>query len=283
LVEVPIGGGSERPIGSDRWSSTVGLACTSDGKGLLVLAQENPGGPQEIVYVSRQTGMARKTTTGVNDYYSGLSITADSRSLATVPWVSSTDLWVGQWAAPDSFHPITTNGYSIWGTWTPDGKVVYANYGGGASAWIMEADGSGARQLAPTTPFNIGRFRVSPNGKYIVFNSWKTGSPHVWRMNLDGSNPRQLTNSPDDANYGAALSPDSKWVFSRVGRTITQSGKPGSTAMVAIVLVPSCRSTSLPSVAAVHCLVARWPCKRPSSTLPESLFRNRQPSRAWPI
>jgi hypothetical protein len=69
----------------------------------------------------------------------------------------------------------------------------------------------------------------------------------------------------------------------RARRTITQSGKPSSTAMVAIVLVPSCPSTSLTSVAAVDCLVASWPCKRPSSTPPESLFRNRQPSQAWPI
>jgi len=64
--------------------------------------------------------------------------------------------------------------------------------------------------------------------------------------------------------------------------TIADSAEPSSTAMVATVLVPLCPSESLTSVVAVHCLVASWPCKRPSSTPPGSLFGNRQPSRAWP-
>jgi hypothetical protein len=53
--------------------------------------------------------------------------------------------------------------------------------------------------------------------------------------------------------------------------------------MVAIVLVPWCPSRSRTWVAAVDGLVASWACKRPSSTPPESLGGDRQPSRAWPI
>ncbi|MDQ3221794.1 MAG: DPP IV N-terminal domain-containing protein, partial [Acidobacteriota bacterium] len=34
---------------------------------------------------------------------------------------------------------------------------------------------------------------------------------NLWRMDLDGGNPRQLTSGNSD--YGAAVSPDSKWVI----------------------------------------------------------------------
>src|SRR5258708_2607698 len=55
----------------------------------------------------------------------------------------------------------------------------------------------------------------------------------------------------------------------------------GSTAMIAVCLVPLCPFKSLISVAATHCLVARLRSeKRPISTPLESLCHDRQPSRA---
>lgn len=53
--------------------------------------------------------------------------------------------------------------------------------------------------------------------------------------------------------------------------------------MVGSALVPLCPPRSMTSVAAIHCLVASSPEKRPSSTPPESLCSRRQLSRAWQI
>jgi TolB protein len=33
----------------------------------------------------------------------------------------------------------------------------------------------------------------SPNGRHLVFTSTRTGTPQIFTMNRDGSNPRQLT------------------------------------------------------------------------------------------
>src|SRR5258707_6274628 len=53
----------------------------------------------------------------------------------------------------------------------------------------------------------------------------------------------------------------------------------GSTAMIAVCLVPLCPFKSLISVASTHCLVARLRSeKRPISTPLESLCHDRQPS-----
>jgi TolB protein len=50
---------------------------------------------------------------------------------------------------------------------------------------------------------------VSPDGRYIVFESGRTGGPHIWRMDIDGSNPKQLT---DQFDFHAQWSPDGQWI-----------------------------------------------------------------------
>jgi TolB protein len=51
---------------------------------------------------------------------------------------------------------------------------------------------------------------VSPDGRYIVFASTRTGSRCIWRTDIDGSNPKQLTDGIDAR--GPDISPDGKWV-----------------------------------------------------------------------
>ena len=100
----------------------------------------------------------------------------------------------------------------MWATWTPDKRIVFASYAGGNSILATQADGSGAMQLTPASESNVSYFRVSPNGRYVVFNSWKTGWPHLWRMDVDGTNLRQLTNGQYD--YGTPdFSPDGAWWY----------------------------------------------------------------------
>jgi TolB protein len=78
---------------------------------------------------------------------------------------------------------------------------------------MMEADGSGARLLTGelTGRAYMGSPQVSPDGRYVVFSSDLKGERHIWRMNIDGGNPVQLTNGTggDSPNF----SPDGRWVF----------------------------------------------------------------------
>ena len=36
---------------------------------------------------------------------------------------------------------------------------------------------------------------VSPDGRYIVFSSASAGTTDIWRMDIDGGNPKQLTSN----------------------------------------------------------------------------------------
>jgi len=51
----------------------------------------------------------------------------------------------------------------------------------------------------------------SPDGKYIYFNSTRTGLMQLWRMKPDGSEQEQLTNDGFN-NWFAHISPDGKWI-----------------------------------------------------------------------
>jgi Tol biopolymer transport system component len=56
---------------------------------------------------------------------------------------------------------------------------------------------------------------VSPDGRYLVFVSDHTGTVHIWRSNIDGSNLKQLTSG--DGELYPHCSPDGRWVVYQQG------------------------------------------------------------------
>jgi Tol biopolymer transport system component len=50
----------------------------------------------------------------------------------------------------------------------------------------------------------------SSDGKYIYFNSYRTGHMQIWRMQSDGTNQEQLTLMI--IQIGLHPSPDNKWI-----------------------------------------------------------------------
>ncbi|HPY66887.1 MAG TPA: transporter, partial [Bacteroidales bacterium] len=64
--------------------------------------------------------------------------------------------------------------------------------------------------LANTPGLNDGP-EYTPDGKYIYFNSDRSGRSQIWRMSPNGKNPEQLT-FDDLNNWFPHISPDGKWV-----------------------------------------------------------------------
>jgi serine/threonine protein kinase len=213
LIELSLQDGTERPISSERWATILSLAWAAKGQGLVAEVQEQAGGPQHLVYVSRDTGDVRRITNGPDDSYFGLTANADFSVLAAVTYKFSVNLWAGRLNDANSFQPIDTGSSSAWAAWTTDKRVLFVSYAGGASVWTMSADGKNAGQVTAATEYNVSYFRASPNGRYVVFTSWKAGTPHLWRMDMDGGNPKQLTNSQHDRAGVADYSSDGAWVI----------------------------------------------------------------------
>ena len=151
VVEVPVEGGTERPLTSQRWYQIQRLAWLADGSGLLMTAAEQAADFQatQIWYLSYPGGEARKITNDLKDYQN-ISLNADSSMLVTVEKDRETNIWVAPDGDAGRATQITSVSSEMDGSigvaWTPDGKIVYHSMAGGKEGiWIMEADGKNRR------------------------------------------------------------------------------------------------------------------------------------------
>ena len=74
---------------------------------------------------------------------------------------------------------------------------------------MVEADGTHLQQITNDNFVNQDP-TVTPDGRYIVYECERTGRSNIWRRNLDGSNPVQLTDG--DIELRPSVTPDSQWV-----------------------------------------------------------------------
>ncbi len=112
---------------------------------------------------------------------------------------------------------ITTEAPSYMHSWSPDAKwLIFTggrNRGQGQNLDIyrIAADGSGTEERLTTEPGVDDGPEYTPDGKYIYFNSVRTGNMQIWRMAPDGSNPEQITHD-DLNNWFPHISPDGRWI-----------------------------------------------------------------------
>ena len=218
LVEVPAEGGAEKPITSYKWHGQIYRpAWLKDGSGLIVNAREMQTSPTQIWHLSYPEGAVTRVTNDLTQYGSmSFGLTADSSTIVTISSEQSSKIWL---AAPSEeegrARKLTDGKYDGLGgfDWTPDGRVVYVTRSGDYSdIWIMNADGTGQKQLTSNED-SENNIRVSPDGRYIVFASSRAGGlQHIFRMDTDGGSMKQLTEG-DFGDYNPFWSPDGQWVF----------------------------------------------------------------------
>ena len=220
VVEIPVEGGDPRPIGSEKWASVGRVVWLADGSGLIMTAQpESSSIGTQVWFLPHPSGQARRITNDLNGYGEvSLGLTSDSGTIATIQQVNSSSIWL---TAPnddaqngDEGHARQILKTSLPETvaWTPDGKIVYASRTGeNWDIWMVNRDGSESKQLTADA-FIDHQPSVSSDGRYVVFQSNRSGSRNIWRIDADGSNQKQLT----DGSYvdeSPVCSPDGRFVI----------------------------------------------------------------------
>src|SRR4030095_8239773 len=212
LIEVQAADGSVKPISTPNWPSINGGAWLSDGSGLIISATDPESNLNKIWQLSYPGGEARKITNDLNSYQ-GVSLAADSSALVTVQSELSYNIWVLPQGDSNRARPITSGKrLTASPSWAPDGKVLYktaATASGNQTIWIMAPDGSGQKQLTADA-FTSFAPTASPDGRYVVFISHRSGFSQLWRMDIDGGNQKRLTG---DAAIAPQVTPDSQWVI----------------------------------------------------------------------
>ena len=127
--------------------------------------------------------------------------------------------------------------------WSPDGKTLaYVRVGTGDDSydiWTRDLAGGPARPLIVGPGVDDGP-EYSSDGKYLYFNSTRSGAMQIWRANADGSDPVQLTRDPERRDWFPHLSPDGKWiVFVSFGLDVALTDHPPNREDVVLKIMPA--------------------------------------------
>ncbi|CAN5169774.1 hypothetical protein BH20ACI2_BH20ACI2_02720 [soil metagenome] len=210
VMGLNVSDGKQRPISEKRWTRIYGAVWLPNGN-LIISAQETPSSLSQLWSIP-PGGEPRAITNSPADLR-WMTATRNGDTLLTSQMTNSRDLLI----LPNNDVSKATrlgmssevNGRS---TWTPDGRIVLSsNASGNPDIWIINADGSGRRRLTQD-PASDAQPAVSLDGRYIAFTSKRVdGVVHIFRMDIDGSNIKQLTTGQGERL--ASFSRDGKWVY----------------------------------------------------------------------
>ena len=208
---------STTTISSARWQSIHSMEWLPESNGLVVTGKPRSAPIDDrwqVWYVPFPSGEPEKITNDAN-HYSGLTVTADARTALLIQANFSSNIWVVPGEGFARTRQVTNSTANVGELcWTPGGQVVYswAATGRYQDLWLMNADGSGNRQLTFTADRHEHQPSISRDGRHIVFLMFHSGLRSIWRMGMDGGGAKELVR-----NVGALaephLSPDSQWVY----------------------------------------------------------------------
>jgi serine/threonine protein kinase len=222
VVAVPVDGGDPKSISSEKWASVGRVVWLADGSGLIIAAQpEFSSLGTQIWFLPYPSGQARRITNDLNGYGDvSLGLTADSGTIATIQQVSASGIWITDPTEDESHaQQILKTNLPETVAWAPDGKIVYASRTGeNWDIWMANRDGSDSKQLTADAYIDQ-QPSVSSEGRYVVFQSNRSGGRNIFRMDSDGTNLKQLTyDGTDDGS--PVCSPDGRFVVFRSVRQI---------------------------------------------------------------
>lgn len=87
----------------------------------------------------------------------------------------------------------------------------------GSNVWLSEPGATSPRQVT-LDGRNIHGLAVSPDGRYMVFSSDRTGTFNLWRAEISGGELMRLTDGEGDVS--PRFSPDGRWVVFQRGYPI---------------------------------------------------------------
>ena len=192
----------------------VDLAWLPDGRGLLATYVGPYGGSvqrSQVGFISYPGGQFSTVTKDTNSYQT-LTLSADGKTLVTVQQRISQTLYLmpaaGFAGQPPNPAPAQNKDSSSFG-WASNGDLYFAG------ALRISADGRNTTRLLSNPMGQIGRLvSCGADGRYVVVTlAGPDGSnkSNIWRLDSDGSNPKQLTDGVFDTH--PRCSPDGEWVY----------------------------------------------------------------------
>jgi eukaryotic-like serine/threonine-protein kinase len=209
------------------WNALDSFEWLKDGSGLLAVAQNAERiFEYQLWQIDYPDGKARLFSRDAHTYGAKMSLSADSKSLLVIQREVETNIWLAPANNLKQARQITFSSSGRADGWygmnfAPDGRIVYTAWiDQSLTIWTMDALGANPKQLT-SIGFRDEKPMVSADGRFIVFQSNRSGATEIWRMETDGGNLRQLTNGGGNSN--PSVTPDGKWVVYRKAKNGTNS------------------------------------------------------------
>ena len=208
--------GSIAPIDTKEWVGIYRLVWLPDMSALVVIAREKlEARGTQLWLVSYPDGTARQLTNETDNFQTNdLSLTADGKTLLALKSRIDPQIWIAPLGRTDHAKRILSGTVTRYEgmlglAWTPGNQLLYSAYSNEhPTVWEMSADGNDQHQVLPND-FAASQICLSADGRYLVFQSALFAASEIWRANLDGSDPQQLTNGGHNFGPGVA----GEWVF----------------------------------------------------------------------
>jgi serine/threonine protein kinase/dipeptidyl aminopeptidase/acylaminoacyl peptidase len=190
-----------------------GPAWMPDGSALLATASQLDAGHMQaqIGYVSFPGGDYRALTSDTNEY-SKLGIAKDGKTIVAIQSKDRFALSIAPAVDPDQLHaiPLQTQIRPWLWNWMPDGRLILPQAGN-----LKAVAANGDETTLYSDPKHIpDQAAVCGGGRYIVYRQVGGSggtSANLWRMDLNGTNQKQLTSGRNEQEPSCAK--DVNWVY----------------------------------------------------------------------
>lgn len=217
FIEINVADGIQKKLNAPAWKIALQAYWLADGAGLVALVQEKPEMPLQLWHLAYPGGEAKPITNDDNNY-TEFRLAPDSEFIIATKKRHPFNLQIFSIENPEKITELTDGtaikrGY-MGIDWTPDGKnLVYVQIEGltAGNIWKMDTETRKATQLTFDKGTSNQFPSVAPDGDSIVFSSDRNGRRHIWQMNSDGTNLRQITTGTGEQH--PRISPDGKWLF----------------------------------------------------------------------
>ncbi len=200
-----------------RWQSVNSLRWLPENKGFVVTGKPRSAPIEnrwQVWYVPFPSGEPEKVTNDASQY-SALTLTSDARTALVLQSDFASNIWVmpvGDFAR--NRQVTNSNGVITEVSWTSGGQIVYSSAATGRymDLWIMNADGSGNRQLTFTADRHELEPSLSSDGRHVVFTTFHSGLRTISRIAIDGGAVKELVRNVGEYSE-PQVSADGQFVY----------------------------------------------------------------------